>query len=51
MRCDYHIHSSISADSSTRPELQVKQAEALGWRKSVLRNIWRSIFTAGMPGM
>jgi len=30
MRCDYHIHSSISADSSTRPELQVKQAEALG---------------------
>lgn len=30
MRCDYHVHSSISADSSTRPELQIKQAETFG---------------------
>lgn len=30
MRCDYHLHSSISADSQTSPVLQIKQAEALG---------------------
>ncbi|MGB4302325.1 MAG: PHP domain-containing protein, partial [Syntrophomonadaceae bacterium] len=30
MRCDYHVHSSISADSSTNALEQIKQAEALG---------------------
>ena len=30
MRCDYHVHSSISADSSTSTLEQIKQAEALG---------------------
>ncbi len=30
MRCDYHLHSSISADSSTSPFQQIKQAEVLG---------------------
>jgi len=30
MRCDYHLHSSISADSATSPWLQIKQAEMLG---------------------
>ncbi len=30
MRCDYHLHSSISTDSSTSPVKQIKQAEALG---------------------
>jgi histidinol phosphate phosphatase HisJ family len=30
MRCDYHLHSSISADSQTRPDIQIRQAEALG---------------------
>jgi len=30
MRCDYHLHSSISADSSTSPIEQIRQAEALG---------------------
>lgn len=30
MRCDYHLHSAISADSGTSPYLQIKQAEALG---------------------
>jgi histidinol-phosphatase (PHP family) len=30
MRCDYHLHSSISADSSTSALHQIKQAEALG---------------------
>lgn len=30
MRCDYHLHSSISADSSTSPFAQIRQAEALG---------------------
>jgi histidinol-phosphatase (PHP family) len=30
MRCDYHLHSSISADSTTSPFQQIKRAEALG---------------------
>jgi histidinol-phosphatase (PHP family) len=30
MRCDYHLHSSISADSETSSYQQIKQAEALG---------------------
>jgi len=30
MRCDYHLHSYISADSPTSPFQQIKQAEALG---------------------
>lgn len=30
MRCDYHLHSSISADSTTSPLQQIKRAEALG---------------------
>lgn len=30
MRCDYHLHSSVSADSETSSYLQIKQAEALG---------------------
>lgn len=30
MRCDYHVHSSISADSQTNPNEQIKQAAVLG---------------------
>lgn len=30
MRCDYHLHSSISADSQTPPYMQIKHAAALG---------------------
>lgn len=30
MRCDYHLHSSISADSPTDPFMQIRRAEALG---------------------
>lgn len=30
MRCDYHLHSSISADSQTSPTDQIKQAVLMG---------------------
>lgn len=30
MRCDYHVHSSISADSQTNPHAQIQRAEELG---------------------
>ena len=46
MRCDYHVHSSISADSSTTALEQIKQAEALGLTRSVSRT-FRNLFTEG----
>ncbi len=52
MLCDYHVHSSISADCEASPQEQIIQVlPPSGWRKSALPNTLNFISTGAKLGI